>query len=301
MDNSGIVYVTDQNGDKIRRIDPSGYVTTLAGTGSQGSSNQGASSTFNSPSGLVLDSSNNLYVADLHNHLIRKISIPPEHSQVALTLYNLDDETDDATITLTSSDTGEGTVSPATLTFTGNNWNTAQTVTVTGVNDNSSDGHQAYNINLTGVHSPHRYWRIRSLAKRYAWNIKQIQFLSDTTSYVASQNTIAQPESSAIHNGSNCIQSGNYPGHGCDRSFDNNLDSSMANWAAGNEAQTWIGMDFGSSPIDVVHVRLMPGRPQAAGATVAIEWSDDASNWTAWSGGTTVSYTHLTLPTNREV
>ena len=45
-------------------------------------------------------------------------------------------------------------------------------------------------------------------------------------------------------------------------------------------------MDFGSSPIDVVHVRLMPGRPQAAGATVAIEWSDDASNWTAWSGGT---------------
>ncbi|SVC07348.1 uncharacterized protein METZ01_LOCUS260202, partial [marine metagenome] len=90
VDNSGNVYVVDNQGHKIRRIDSSGYVTTLAGTGSAGSSNQGASSTFNSPSGLALDSSNNLYVADLHNHLIRKISIPPEHSEVALTLYNLD-------------------------------------------------------------------------------------------------------------------------------------------------------------------------------------------------------------------
>ena len=190
------------------------------------------------------------------------------------------------TVNVSSSNNSEGTVSPSSLTFTTNNWNTAQTVTVTGVNDSSLDGHQAYKINLTGVHSPHRYWRTRNLIKKYAWNIKQIQFLSDTTLYDASQNTIAQPESSAIHNGSNCIQSGQYPGHGCDRSFDNNLDSSWANWAAGNEAQTWIGMDFGSSPLDVVHVRLMPGRPQAAGQTVAIEWSDDKSNWTAWSGGT---------------
>jgi hypothetical protein len=36
------------------------------------------------------------------------------------------------TIALTSSDTTEGTVSPASLTFTPGNWNVAQTVTVTG-------------------------------------------------------------------------------------------------------------------------------------------------------------------------
>ena len=54
-----------------------------------------------------------------------------ESAQVGL--HNLDDDTD-VTVALASSDTGEGTVSPSTLTFTENNWNTAQTVTLTGVN-----------------------------------------------------------------------------------------------------------------------------------------------------------------------
>ena len=42
--------------------------------------------------------------------------------------------------------TTEGTVSPATLTFTPANWNTAQTVTVTGVDDAVDDGDIAYTI-----------------------------------------------------------------------------------------------------------------------------------------------------------
>ncbi len=50
------------------------------------------------------------------------------------------------TIGLTSSDTTEGTVSPASVTFTAANWNTAQTVTVTGVNDDLDDGDVAYTI-----------------------------------------------------------------------------------------------------------------------------------------------------------
>ena len=190
------------------------------------------------------------------------------------------------TATLSSSDTGEGTVSPSSLTFTSNNWDSVQTVTATGVNDTNLDGNQAYNINLTGGHSPHRYWRARNLTPKEAWNVKEIQFLSDTTLYNANQNTIAQPESSPLHDGSNCIQSGQYGSHGCDRSFDNNLDSWWSSWASGNQAETWIGMDFGNSPIDVVHVRFMIGRPPGADQTVVIEWSDDASNWTAWTGGT---------------
>ena len=51
--------------------------------------------------------------------------------------------TADVTIGLSSSDTTEGTVSPASLTFTAANWNTAQTVTVTGVNDAVDDGDQS--------------------------------------------------------------------------------------------------------------------------------------------------------------
>ena len=44
------------------------------------------------------------------------------------------------TIALSSSDTTEGTVGPASLTFTTANWNVAQTVTVTGVDDAVVDG-----------------------------------------------------------------------------------------------------------------------------------------------------------------
>ncbi|MBK8170646.1 MAG: calcium-binding protein [Sandaracinaceae bacterium] len=58
--------------------------------------------------------------------------------------------TADVTISLTSNDTTEGTVSPASVTFTSANWNSAQTVTVTGVNDSLDDGDVAYSI-VTGA------------------------------------------------------------------------------------------------------------------------------------------------------
>jgi uncharacterized repeat protein (TIGR01451 family) len=54
--------------------------------------------------------------------------------------------TADVTIGLSSSDTTEGTVLPASLTFTTANWNAAQTATVTGVNDALDDGNIAYTI-----------------------------------------------------------------------------------------------------------------------------------------------------------
>jgi cytochrome c peroxidase len=50
------------------------------------------------------------------------------------------------TIGLTSSDTTEGTVSPSSVVFTSANWNTPQTVTVTGVNDSRFDAPMAYSI-----------------------------------------------------------------------------------------------------------------------------------------------------------
>ena len=51
----------------------------------------------------------------------------------------------EVTVTPSSSDTGEGTVSGA-LTFTTTNWNTARTVTVTGVDDADVDGEQTFSI-----------------------------------------------------------------------------------------------------------------------------------------------------------
>jgi regulation of enolase protein 1 (concanavalin A-like superfamily) len=54
--------------------------------------------------------------------------------------------TADVVIGLSSSDTSEGTIDKSTLTFTSTNWNTAQTVTITGVNDAAADGDVAYSI-----------------------------------------------------------------------------------------------------------------------------------------------------------
>ena len=56
--------------------------------------------------------------------------------------------TDDVLISIVSSDVTEGTVSPASLTFTSGNWDQTQTVTVTGIDDLVDDGDQAYTINL---------------------------------------------------------------------------------------------------------------------------------------------------------
>src|SRR5262249_37549661 len=55
--------------------------------------------------------------------------------------------TADVTIPIASSTTAEGTTSTAARTVTAANWNAAQTVTVTGVDDHVVDGNVAYTIN----------------------------------------------------------------------------------------------------------------------------------------------------------
>jgi len=59
--------------------------------------------------------------------------------------------TNDVTIAVSSSDTTEGTVSPSSLTFTTNDWNIPQTVTVTGVNDGLVDGPIGYTVVLAAA------------------------------------------------------------------------------------------------------------------------------------------------------
>src|SRR5688572_26286263 len=56
---------------------------------------------------------------------------------------------DDVTISVESSDVSEGTVSPATLTFTSENWDAPQTVLVTGVDDAIADGNVSFDVELT--------------------------------------------------------------------------------------------------------------------------------------------------------
>ncbi|HNX76020.1 MAG TPA: hypothetical protein PLM07_05825, partial [Candidatus Rifleibacterium sp.] len=76
VDSADNVYVADKGNHTIRMITSSGVVSTLAGlAGSSGSTDgSGNAARFNQPYGVALDSSNNVYVADYANHLVRKIS-----------------------------------------------------------------------------------------------------------------------------------------------------------------------------------------------------------------------------------
>ena len=54
----------------------------------------------------------------------------------------------DVVFDISSADTGEATISPAALTFTTGNWNTDQTVTVTGIDDPAADGNQTTDVTV---------------------------------------------------------------------------------------------------------------------------------------------------------
>jgi sugar lactone lactonase YvrE len=75
VDASGNVYVADYANSKIRMVTSAGVVSTFAGSGAQGSADgPPATASFNLPTGVAVDTSGNLYVADFGNHKIRKVT-----------------------------------------------------------------------------------------------------------------------------------------------------------------------------------------------------------------------------------
>ncbi|HMJ04986.1 MAG TPA: putative Ig domain-containing protein [Chthoniobacterales bacterium] len=76
VDGAGHVYVGDSHNNTVRKITPSRVVSTLAGLqGSQGSENGvGSTARFYQPFGVALDAAGNVYVGDLFNNAIRKIT-----------------------------------------------------------------------------------------------------------------------------------------------------------------------------------------------------------------------------------
>ena len=77
VDSAGNLYISEPRLNRVRKVSPSGIVTTLAGTGVAGYSGDGgpaASASLSAPTGVALDSADNLYIADLGNYRVRKVS-----------------------------------------------------------------------------------------------------------------------------------------------------------------------------------------------------------------------------------
>ena len=78
VDGAGNVYIADSGNHRIRRVDGSGTISTIAGTGEQGSSGDGGpavAAQLNAPNGVAVDGSGNVYIADTENHRIRRVNV----------------------------------------------------------------------------------------------------------------------------------------------------------------------------------------------------------------------------------
>jgi sugar lactone lactonase YvrE len=78
VDGRGSTYICEREGNSIRKVDASGLITTIAGTGAEGYSGDGGlalRATFRGPKGIRADREANLFVVDTENHAIRRIDV----------------------------------------------------------------------------------------------------------------------------------------------------------------------------------------------------------------------------------
>ena len=74
VDGAGNLYIADQYNNRIRRVDSTGTITTIAGTGERGFSGPATQAQLDDPTGVAVDGAGNLYIADASNHRIRLLT-----------------------------------------------------------------------------------------------------------------------------------------------------------------------------------------------------------------------------------
>src|SRR5437870_1593396 len=77
VDNAGNLYIADYGGNRVRKVDTSGIIRTVAGGGPLGFGGDGGAATSASlqhPSGVAVDSAGNIFFSDSLNARIRKVN-----------------------------------------------------------------------------------------------------------------------------------------------------------------------------------------------------------------------------------
>ena len=86
VDSSGNLFIADANNYRIRKVDTSGNISTVAGNGTRGFSGDGGPATsaqLKFPDGVVVDSAGNLFIVDTFNNRIRKVDTSGDISTLA--------------------------------------------------------------------------------------------------------------------------------------------------------------------------------------------------------------------------
>jgi len=86
FDKDGNLLVVEQGNHRVRRIAPSGAISTIVGTGTPGFAGDGGAATqaqLNQPSAVALDAAGNLYIADMGNHRVRRVAPDGKISTIA--------------------------------------------------------------------------------------------------------------------------------------------------------------------------------------------------------------------------
>ena len=118
VDAAGNLFIADEDNYRIRKVDLNGIITTVAGNGDYGFSGDGSPATnasFRYPSGVAVDASGNLFIADTYNERIRKVA--PTGAGSVLSLKNLTTNSAGNYQVIVTTPFGSVTSAVATLTF----------------------------------------------------------------------------------------------------------------------------------------------------------------------------------------